>query len=227
MIEVGTDFERMREYLAGRLSDEERQAFEDRLVRDPKLVREVEQSVQLAEGLTELRAQGYFAQQRPVAKRTVPKWLPTLAAAAVAGVVIYLAVQGTSPPPPVLTASLDSLRGAVSAPVSAHFTFVATRGSSTPSLDLPQSGVIEFRAAPGAAENAGSYRVTLTRQGENGQPETVGELSAVSMSADGFVHGYADASRLRSGRYVLEVAQATQGAAAPESYAFELRTTAR
>ena len=35
MIDVARDFERMQDYIVGRMSDEEQRAFEERLVRDP------------------------------------------------------------------------------------------------------------------------------------------------------------------------------------------------
>jgi hypothetical protein len=60
VIEVGCDFERMQDFIAGRLSDDEQRAFEDRLARDAGLVHELEQSLRLSEGLHQLRAQGYF-----------------------------------------------------------------------------------------------------------------------------------------------------------------------
>jgi len=58
--DAGRDVERMQDYMVGRLSDDEHRAFEDRLVRDPGLVREFEQSLRLSEGLHQLRAQGHF-----------------------------------------------------------------------------------------------------------------------------------------------------------------------
>jgi anti-sigma factor RsiW len=57
MIDVESDFQRMQDYVGGRLSDEEHRAFEERLVRDPELVREFEHSLRLREGLEQLREQ--------------------------------------------------------------------------------------------------------------------------------------------------------------------------
>ena len=58
---AGSDFTTMQEFIVGRLSDDEHRAFEERLVREPALVRELEQSLQIREGFQQLRAQGYFA----------------------------------------------------------------------------------------------------------------------------------------------------------------------
>jgi len=132
-MEVGRDSERMQDYIVGRLSDHEHRAFEDRLVRDPGLVHELEQSLRLSDGLHQLRAQGYFdkAASRAGGSRI---WLPVLAAASIAGLALLLWLQPSTGPLPVLTASLDSRAPAVGPPVAAHFTFVAVRGSAIPDL---------------------------------------------------------------------------------------------
>ena len=61
MIDVARDFERMQDYIVGRMSDEEQRAFEERLVRDPALVLEVERSLRLREGLQQLKIEDYRA----------------------------------------------------------------------------------------------------------------------------------------------------------------------
>src|SRR5215472_14357808 len=93
MIDLDHDFERMRDYVRGRLTENESQAFEDRLARDPELVREFEQTLRLREGLEQLKDQVYFVKPapRPVRRRIV--WMPALAAAAVAALAILLWVQ--------------------------------------------------------------------------------------------------------------------------------------
>ena len=83
VIDVGRDFERMRDYIEGRLSEEEHRAFEERLARDPELVRELERSLQMQEGLLQLHSQGYF--NRSAAKKPAPRLgFPVAAAAAAA-----------------------------------------------------------------------------------------------------------------------------------------------
>jgi hypothetical protein len=222
VIDAGRDFERMRDYIVGRLSDDEHRAFEDRLVRDPGLVHEFEQSLQLGEGLHQLRAQGYFdtAASRARGSRI---WLPLLAAAAIAGLGLFLWLQPSTGPTPVLTASLESRTAGVAPSVAAHFTFVAVRESSTPDLDLPSGGVIELRAAPATHMTPSRYRMTLVQQDEGGVSKPVGALAGLALSADGYVHGYADASRLGPGSYMLRIAPdaATPGTA--EVFPFNLR----
>src|SRR5258708_1966706 len=105
VIEVGRDFERMQDFIVGRLSDDEHRAFEDRLARDPALVHELEQSLRLSEGLHQLRVQGYFdkAASRARGSRT---WLPLLAAAAIAGLALFLWLQPNTRTLPLLEPSL-------------------------------------------------------------------------------------------------------------------------
>jgi len=222
VIDAGRDFERMQDYVVGRLSDDEQRAFEDRLVRDPALVHEFEQSLRLGEGLHQLRAQGYFdtAASRARGSRI---WLPLLAAAAIAGLALFLWLQTSTGPSPVLTASLESRTAGVAPSVTAHFTFVAMRESSTPDLDLPSGGVIELRAAPATHMTASGYRMTLVQQDEGGGSKPVGAVAGLALSADGYVHGYADASRLGPGGYMLRIEPdaATPGTA--EVFPFTLR----
>ena len=222
MIEVGRDFERMQDYIVGRLSDDEHRAFEDRLVRDPGLVHELEQSLRLSEGLHQLRAQGYF--DKPASRARGSRiWLPVLAAAGIAGLALFLWLQPGTGPSPVLTASLESRTSGVAPSVAAHFTFVAMRGSSIPDLDLPSGGVIEFRAAPATHLTASRYRMTLVRRDEGGASKPVGAAAGLQLSADGYVHGYADAARLEPGSYLLCIEPDAEAPGTAEVFPFNLR----
>ena len=219
MIEVGRDFQRMQDFIAGRLSDDEHRAFDDRLARDPGLVHELEQSLRLSEGLHQLRAQGYF--ETAASRARGSRFWPVLAAAAIAGLALLLWLQPSTGPLPVLTASLDS--PAVGPSVAVHFTFVAVRDSSIPDLNLPSGGVIEFRAAPATHVTASRYRMTLVRQDEGGASKPVGAAAGLALSADGYVHGYADASRLGPGSYLLRIEPDAQTPGTAEVFAFNLR----
>src|SRR5215467_15825702 len=148
VIDVSRDLERMQDYIVGRLSDEERLAFEERLMRDPTLVRELDQSLLMREGLATLRDEGNLP--KAVSRlRTFQSWVPTLAAAAVAGVALVVLWTRNAGPDPLLMGAIEAPSAGKSAPwVAAHFTFVSMRGGSAPTLDLPPSGLIEFRALP-------------------------------------------------------------------------------
>lgn len=222
MIDVARDFERMRDYLVGRLSDDERRTFEERLLRDPELVREFEQSLRLPEGLAQIRAQGYFETGASRAK-SVGIWLTALVAAALAGLALFLWVPRTMPSP-VLMASPESRPAGAGAPeVTARFTFVTLRDNSTPNVDVPPEGLIELRAAPVARMTGPRYRVTLLQQEDGGSTHVVGTVAGLALSPDGYVHCYADAIRLRPGSYLLRIDGDTEPPATALTFPFNLR----
>ncbi len=218
MIDVGRDFERMRDYVRGRLADDERRTFEDRLARDPELVREFEQTLRLREGLERLREQGYFARTAPRAVRRLLTWVPALAAAAIAALAIILWVQPRLGSPSLLRTSLESGGAAV----SARFTFVSMRGNSSYDLDRPSGGLIEFRVSPAGHPAGARYRLRLERLGQGGATEPVGTLTDLAPDTDGYVHGYVAASRLTAGRYSLHVEPMDPATGTALAFPFEL-----
>lgn len=222
MMDVARDFERMRDYVVGRLSDEELKAFEERLGRDPELVRELEQSLRLREGLEQLRAQGYFTRVAAAPHRVRSwAWLPALAAAAALALVMFLWVGPSRGPSGVVQTPATLLVVAGGAPVKAHFTFLATRDATAPRLELPASGLIEVRAAPVERSAQSDYRVTLLREdGDSSRP--VGTVSNVALTKDGYVRTYADASQLSPGAYVLRVGAVDEPKATPTEFRFTL-----
>jgi hypothetical protein len=219
---AGRDFTTVQDFIVGRLPDDERRAFEDRLVRDPALVRELEQSLRMREGLQQLRTRGYIG--KPAARGgRFRLWVPVLAAAAGAGLALFLWLSRVTGPSPILTPALESRAAADVTPlVTAHFTFISVRGAA-PDLDLPSAGLIEIRAAPSMRETVHRYRVTLVRQQDGGLAEPVAALAGLALSADGYVHCYADASRLTQGSYILRTEPDTDTPGAAEVFPFNLR----
>jgi hypothetical protein len=223
VLDVGRDIERIRDYLAGRLSDQESEAFGERLVRDPELVRELERTLKLSEGLRQVAHE-----PRPVAVPLQPRrprvWLPALAAAASLGVLAvalwrHPATEHVPQPGAALT---QTLTAEVTSAVARQFTFVAMRGSEAPILDLPPAGVVELRAAAPPAGASAAYRMTLLAVRPGVPAETVGSAQVAAVKADGYLHVYADAARLKPGAYVLNVL-AGDGATPVEAYPFTLR----
>jgi hypothetical protein len=222
VIDVARGFERMRDYLVGRMSHDKRQTSEERLLRNPELVREFEQSLRLREGLAQIRAQGYFETGASRAK-SVGIWLTALVAAALAGLALFMWVPRTMPSP-VLMASPESRAAGAGAPgVIARFTFVSRRDNSTPNVDVPPEGLIELRAAPAARTPDLRYRVTLLQQEDGGSTQVVGTVAGLALSPDGYVHCYANAVRLRPGSYVLRIDGDTEHPATALAFPFNLR----
>lgn len=223
MIDAERDFATMQDFIVGRLSDDEQRAFEDRLLRESALAHELEQSLRMREGLQRLRTQGYLANTAPRV-RSLRIWIPALAAAACAGVVVFLSLSHIRGPSPILLASLESRASANARPlVTAHFTFVSVRGASAPDLALPSAGLIEFRAAPSTREGAHRYRMMLVRQEQGGSAESVSSLAGLTVSTDGYVHGYAEASRLNPGHYILRLQPDGDPPGTAEQFRFNLR----
>jgi hypothetical protein len=225
MIDVGRDLERMRDYVVGRLPDEEQQAFEERLGRDPELVRELEQSLQLREGLEQLRSQGYFTRAAAARVRSWT-WLPALAAAAALALVMFLWVEPSRVPTGVAESPATLLTAAAGAPVTARFTFLAMREATAPRLALPAGGLIELRAAPAERSAQSGYRVTLLRERDGGSSQAVGAVSNVVLTDD-YVHVYADASHLTPGAYRLRVEAVGEPKAPPAEFPFILEPASR
>jgi hypothetical protein len=212
----------MQDFIVGRMSDAERQVFEDRLMRDPALARELEQSLRMREGLQQLQTQGYFG--KPASRgRSFRIWVPMLLAAGCAGLALFLWLSQATTHSSVLTASLESRTADVRPLVAAHFTFLSMRGGSTPDLALPSTGLIEIRAAPGMRETSLRYRVSLVRQEEEGVAVPIADLAGIALSTDGYVHCYADASRLVPGSYVLRIQPDTDTKGTAEEFPFNLR----
>ena len=123
MIDAAKDFATLQAFIRGRLPEDERRAFEDRLVREPALVNELEQSLRMREGLGQLRARGYFnaAPQRTRFPPGYPPWPRPPASS------LHYSCGFPARPRqhPLLVASLES-RAAEDATslVTAHFTFV-------------------------------------------------------------------------------------------------------
>jgi len=215
------DFATMQDFIVGRLSSDERRAFENRLVREPQLARELEQSLRMREGLQQLRTRGYF--RKDAARgRSSRIWVPALAAAACAGFALFLWQSRIAAPAPILVPSLEWSAAAGVAPlVGAHFTFVAVRGGPAPDLELPSAGLIEIRATP-SSRAAASYRVALAREAEGGPAQPVAELRDLVLGADGYLHCFAVAARLVAGSYVLRIEADTNTPGTTDAFPFKL-----
>ena len=222
MTDIGGDFLALRDYLAGDLPADQLRAIEDRLERDPKLVRELELHLRMREGLEQVQAQRERA-MAAARRRELRAWSSGLAAAAgCAGLALLLWTQAGGPAPSLLQAS-GQTSPATAASVTAQFTFIPVRGASKPELDLPAHGLIELRASAGSAEGPTRYRVTLAREDPEGHPQALGALTGVTVSPDGYLHSYVDASRLSRGDYLLRIEPESKTAGPGAAFQFGLR----
>jgi len=221
MNDVVRDLEQIRNYLHGRLSEEEELLFQDRLAREPSLVRELEQSLRIREGLRQLRAHGYPPTPAPRHADAQPggllRWLlPAVAAGILATVCINIWWDQAS----VLIASARVTAGAPRPPIT-QFSFVSMRDAAYPRLTLPASGLIEFRAAPETLR-ATSYRMTLIRRQERLE-QRIGSLGGLTLQEDGYIHGFAESARLTPGSYSLRIESDGEGTGEPLEYLFLLQ----
>ncbi len=212
MSDVAYDVEQIRKYLQGRLSEEEEILFQDRLARDPLLVRELEQSLRMRQGLRQLQAEGYFA--RPVRRTTdayaqsLLRWLPLAAAAVIA--VVCLDVWREAPQPLLTTAA--------GAPVEQTFNLIPMRGADDDTLSLPAHGNVEFRARPQTLI-ATSYRITLLRDGKR-----LDSVVVAAADTEQYLDVFADSARLAPGRYLLQIESASaEPPGPPVTYSFTLQ----
>jgi hypothetical protein len=223
MIDVGPDLERMRDYIAGRLTAADQRAFEERLAREPRLVRELELSQRLREGLERLRDAGDLpAVSRRPARRRQWVWSVGLAAM-IAGVTLLVWLRPAADRGAVSLSSTAPAAGA-----AAQFTFIAMRGPvATPVFDRPARGSVELRASRPAAPAGARYRITLALIGAGGRHTQIGELAGLEPGGDALVHAYVDAARLEAGAYELRVQADGDPGAGTEVFGFSLRSVAR
>ena len=220
------DDEAISAYLAGRLSDAEASAFEARIEREPTLVKTLEATLRLKEGLEVLRESGQLEGLRRAPRRSRASLVFALAAAAgVATVAVLVALQFFARPP-LISASVDRLGmpGGVSAAVAAHYTFAAVRQATRPPvLDLPVGGAIEIRILTSRTGKPTTYRATLESAPLTGTPVVIGTVMHLVRDTDGFVAVYADASRLTPGDFALSVIPEPADSSAPDRFPFSLQ----
>lgn len=217
MTETLASSETIQAYLGGRLSAPESRALEERLPHEPALVRAMEETLRLREGLELLRQRGELAGLMRAPRRPQSYWVfATALAAGIASVAVFLGYQFLARTP-IVTASIDALAANAGTPlrVTAHYTFAAMRRSAAGlDFDLPATGALELRVLASGADGAATYRATLSIVPQTVPAATIGTATRLRPDPDGFVTLYADAARLAPGDYALSVMPET-GAATP------------
>jgi hypothetical protein len=217
MSDADLDYARLRDYLAGRLPDNECRTFEDRLQRDPALARELDLSLRLRAGLEVLRTENRLSVSG--SSRSLG-WMKRLVAAAATVACIALIFWVRPATVPAILMSTTEVRMAAR-PIVAHFSFISTRESSIPDLELPPSGLIEMRSAPSRRAPGLLYAVTLVARNSSGG-RALAALRSLSADADGYVRCFADAQRLRPGIYELRLESGSGVGADKDVFTFNL-----
>jgi hypothetical protein len=214
-------------YLANRLTDEEREAFEAYYVEHPDMVQEMEAAARFKVGLMKLRETGELT--RLLQREQRPPWHYVAAAAAIAALAIgtFLLIDRTPASRPVLAASIDALHatGGVQATLTGQYAILRTRGSAVDAeIELPPAGqALELRVLPEFAARPERYRVQLFRMSADDSMQSVAELGGLAPDPDTFVSVFVDAARLQAGQYRLAIAGDPDTDARDKESAFILR----
>jgi hypothetical protein len=214
-------------YLADRLTDEEREAFEAYYLEHPEVVQELEAAARFKVGLMRLRDTGELAQLLQPTKR--PRWPYFAAAAAVAALAIgaFLIIDRTPAAHPILAATVEALRGrgGNAPPLTRDYAVLRTRGSAVDAeIPLPPVGeALELRVLPEFTARPARYRVRLFRMSADDSLQSVAELGGLTPEADSFVSLFVDHARLEPGQYRLAIAGDPDTDARAKENAFILR----
>jgi hypothetical protein len=211
-------------YLAGQLDAVESAEFEAHYATHPEVVRDIERTLRLKEGLAVLEESGEL--DALLHRRTY--WRPALGlAAGIAALVVgvWLWIGQTSMSPLVTTvAALTDAQGQPLHVASTHL-LVRTRGpAGALEIPLPQErAAIELRIFPSSAAG-GRHRVVLGELDAANAVAPVAEIHATANPTDGFVTAYLDSARLSRGRYVIELMPETAPPGTPgDRFVVEVR----
>src|SRR5690606_12262911 len=157
-----------RRYPADQLPDDERIAFEHRMLEDPALLREVEATARFKAGLAIARDSGRLElAPRPHALRPTHMAVAAMFALFAIGILLWRAPQDAAPVP-WIAASLQQLASARGDTLSASGEYrllrLRTTGGPDMVIDLPaERRAIALRILPDVSEPQSLHQVTLTR----------------------------------------------------------------
>ncbi len=192
-------------YLAGQLSDAERDAFEAHYVEHPEVLQELELAAKLKLGLGLLQDCGELEQPAP--RRQY--WWRGLAAAALLFIAVAVTLWFATPTrePSALAATLSALAQPGEAPPPLADTYIIERTRSRgvdAKLVLPSAPqAIALRVLP--EHPASLYRVQLNVVTTGAAPRQIADLRGLRVDAEGLVAVYVRAGQLQPGSYELIV----------------------
>jgi hypothetical protein len=215
-------------YLADQLSHEEAEAFEAYYTEHPAMVREIEYTLRLKEGLATLRDR----QELDTLMRA-RRWrwaLPLSVAAAIAGAALGTWTwYGSSTAAPIAAGSLEALLqdgGRATLPLGGKYMLVRVRSTDTAPLQIPlpaEHSALELQVLPSGGADAAPYRLVLERHRAEGKPKPVAEVTRLVPGPDGLVAAWLDSERIERGQYTVElVSERGESAAPAERFVIEL-----
>jgi hypothetical protein len=223
-----SSLESVQNYIAGRMTDVGRRDFENQLIDDPSLLRELETSLRLREGLELLRDRHKLPTQTASRWRSAMLGIGAAGAAASMLLIVYLGLRHARPSSPVMAASLAVMHERTTAPlsVSERYTFAKLRGGGEPGiLGLPADGALELRALTSITDASQTFGISLDRI-ESQRTVRIGAVGHLTPDAEGFVVIYVDASNLKPADYLLNVESEADKTTA-ERFAFTLKPRAQ
>ena len=216
-------------YLADQLSPAEAEAFEAYYIEHPSMVRDIEYTLRLKEGLATLRDR-----QQLTALMKARRWrwaMPiSIAAALVAAILGTWTWYGGTPRDPPVSASLIELATGSSSPLplGGKYLLVRVRSAASAPLQIPipaTRSALELQVLPADGAEGAPYRLTLDRLANVSEvsPEPIGNVSGLTPGADGLVTAWLDSSRLQPGQYSVELtSERTDAATSPDFFIIEL-----
>lgn len=196
-------------YLADRLSDDERDAFEAYYLEHPEIVQEMETTARFKAGLAELQQSGEFdalVHRRPRAYN--PRLFAAAAAIAAVAVGIAFFVSRSTSVGPLLAATPAMLQPNDGTPLTIASTHQVLRTRSTAAdaiVQLPATAqAIELEILPETEAPSARYRVSFARLDGNAERQ-LATVEHLSPNENGFVEVYLDSRGVQPGRYLVEL----------------------
>ena len=211
-------------YLADQLTEDERAAFEARLLEDPAVLADLEATARLKVGLENLRESGELDRLLKPRWGGKPGWFALAASIGLAmiGVVLWRIVQITREPS--MLGSSASFVNSAGQPLQIGMTYALLRTRTNNTYDATvqlsqESQALQFRALPDPSIGAASYDVAFSKVEEDGSSRQLASLSDLAPADDGFVTFYVNSALLSAGRYQILLSPADDKAGQePESF---------
>lgn len=216
------DHQVVERYLAGQLSDAERDEFEDYYAVHPDVLRELDAAAGIKLGVALLRESGELPAL--IAQRPAPRWRTGLALAATVLIAVVAGAywfRNDAAAPPILAGDLSGLRASL--PVAASYQVQRTRSDVDAVVALPSTGqAVRLRIRPFFEARPTNYRVELLSITPDTDARTpLAAADGLVLDQDGLLTVYLDATQLQPGNYELIVAGQT-GASGSNEFLIEI-----